>query len=449
MGQPKMRKLLTYFTFKSFQKAFSSAFCGLFWAMAPGYVVCFFCWLLSAAIQFCILMADDRSRHLKCIFRCLLSMTFLGWGISMPWLRWCCAQAQMKYSDLLLMAILHYGGPLNMTITNTVIVYFFSRQQAEDEESRHQEAMMQFQSVRSAQCSCPHDEQRIRLAIEGSEEEVDKVIGILVKAGAYTDQLREAYEMGSWFRFEIHVFHTCFIRVSCVSNFNPSLPQMMIPMDFQHVTFMGPCVFNMFSTCFFSVPGNDMQGAGYTNLLSSSVVAMLGWTFVAADSVSYALLVQKMELSRVWLRDGFLVLAAICCWDGSIYIYTHVCVCVFLWWLQLASWPLVVFHAIRWSFPSFTWIIFFQGFLKHLKPRLCYNRHGVSVDALGQLSWTWSSCFCGPKLGHLRHLDSEFSKSVVFQRSSQLSNGAFTCLNQIGNWTNGRCFRDFRGWFVV
>ena len=331
MGQPKMRKLLTYFTFKSFQKAFSSAFCGLFWAMAPGYVVCFFCWLLSAAIQFCILMADDRSRHLKCIFRCLLSMTFLGWGISMPWLRWCCAQAQMKYSDLLLMAILHYGGPLNMTITNTVIVYFFSRQQAEDEESRHQEAMMQFQSVRSAQCSCPHDEQRIRLAIEGSEEEVDKVIGILVKAGAYTDQLREAYEMGSWFRFEIHVFHTCFIRVSCVSNFNPSLPQMMIPMDFQHVTFMGPCVFNMFSTCFFSVPGNDMQGAGYTNLLSSSVVAMLGWTFVAADSVSYALLVQKMELSRVWLRDGFLVLATICCWDGSIYIYTHgVCVCVFM-----------------------------------------------------------------------------------------------------------------------
>ena len=92
-----------------------------------------------------------------------------------------------------------------------------------------------------------------------------------------------------------------------------------------------------------------MQGAGYTNLLSSSVVAMLGWTFVAADSVSYALLVQKMELSRVWLRDGFLVLAAICCWDGSIYIYIHtrVCVCVFLWWLQLASWPLVVFHAIR------------------------------------------------------------------------------------------------------
>lgn len=221
---------------------------------STGYVFCFFYWILSAAVQFCILMADDRSRHLKCIFRCLLSMTFLGWGISMPWLRWCDAEARMKYSDLLLMAILHYGGPLNMTLTNTVIVYFFSRQQAEDEESRHQEAMVQFQSVRSAHCSCPHDEQRIRLAIEGSEDEVDKVIGILVKAGAYTDQLREAYEMG-----------------------------------------------------------NDMQGAGYTNLLSSSMVAMLGWTFVAADSVSDALLVQKMQLSRVWLRDGFLVLAAICC----------------------------------------------------------------------------------------------------------------------------------------
>ena len=157
----------------------------------------------------------------------------------------------------------------------------------------------------------------------------------------------------------------CFIRVSCVScvsNFNPSLPRMMIPMDFQHVTFMGPCVFNMFSTCSGSVPGNDMQGAGYTNLLSSSVVAMLGWTFVAADSVSDALLVQKMELSRVWLRDGFLVLAAICCWDIyiyidiyiysiyihisiSIYIYTCVCVCFYggfswlhgLWWFFMRS----------------------------------------------------------------------------------------------------------------
>ena len=61
-----------------------------------------------------------------------------------------------------------------------------------------------------------------------------------------------------------------------------------------------------------------MQGAGYTNLLSSSMVAMLGWTFVAADSVSDALLVQKMQLRRVWLRDGFLVLAAICGWDERI-----------------------------------------------------------------------------------------------------------------------------------
>ena len=217
--------------------------------MAPGYVVCFFYWLLSAAIQFCKLMADDRSPHLKCIFRCLLSMTFLGWGISMPWLRWCDVQAHMKYSDLLLMAILHYEGPLNMTITNTAIVYFFSRQQAEDEESRHQEAMMQFHSVRSARCSCPHDEQRIRLAIEGSEEEVDKVIGILVKAGAYTDQLREAYEMGSWFR---NTKFTCFIRVSSVSNFNPSLPQMMIPMEFQHVTMLHllpMCFEHVFSAC--------------------------------------------------------------------------------------------------------------------------------------------------------------------------------------------------------
>ena len=129
-------------------------------------MICFFYWFFSATIQFCVLMADDRSRHLTCLFRCLLLMTLIGWGISMPWLRWCFTEPRLQFSHLLLMAILHYGGPLNMTITNTVIVYFFSRQQAEDAESRHQEEMVQFKSVRSAHCSCPNDEDRIRLAIE-------------------------------------------------------------------------------------------------------------------------------------------------------------------------------------------------------------------------------------------------------------------------------------------
>ena len=140
--------------------------------------------------------------------------------------------------------------------------------------------------------------------------------------------------------------------------------------------------------------GNDMQGAGYTNLLSSSMVAMLGWTFVAADSVSDALLVQKMQLRRVWLRDGFLVLAAICGWDER-----------FEEWLAMGHahpWPSNLWF-FGWSIPlsrnpkisPFSHhsleIIFFQSFLKHLKhlkPRLCHNRHGVSVDALGQLSRT-------------------------------------------------------------
>eukprot|EP00434_Breviolum_minutum_P030572 symbB.v1.2.027034.t1/scaffold2746.1/size71737/3 len=219
-----------------------------------GYLICFFYWFSSTLAQFCALTSTDRTPRLKWIVRSLLALTALGWCITMPWLRWCHAEAQRKYTDLLLMAILHYGGPLNMTITNTCMVYFFSRQQVEDEESRRKEAMMQFQSVRSAQCSCPHDEDRIRRAIEGSEEEVDKVIGILVKAGAYTDGLREAWE-----------------------------------------------------------DGLDLQGAGYTNLLSSSMIGMLGWTVVAADSVSDALLVHCMELNHAWLRDSFLILSAFCC----------------------------------------------------------------------------------------------------------------------------------------
>lgn len=281
-----------------------------------GYLICFFYWFSSTLAQFCALTSNDRTPRLKWIVRSLLALTALGWCITMPWLRWCHAEAQRKYTDLLLMAILHYGGPLNMTITNTCMVYFFSRQQVEDEESRRKEAMMQFQSVRSAQCSCPHDEDRIRRAIEGSEEdwwmllillicwcffieflvlfgsnalmflfvaylfdiiwrqrwpcwldkflfasgvrighppksafdvialglvetswvlqfafwleEVDKVIGILVKAGAYTDGLREAWE-----------------------------------------------------------DGLDLQGAGYTNLLSSSLWAVIRFFFTCRLHVFY------------------------------------------------------------------------------------------------------------------------------------------------------------------
>ncbi len=136
-----------------------------------GYWICFFYWFSSTLAQFCSLTTSDRTPSLKWIVRSLLALTALGWCITMPWLQWCHAEAQKKYTDLLLMAILHYGGPLNMTITNTCVVYFFSLQQVEDEESRRKEAMMQCQSVRSAQCSCPHDEDRIRRAIEGSEED--------------------------------------------------------------------------------------------------------------------------------------------------------------------------------------------------------------------------------------------------------------------------------------
>ena len=43
------------------------------------------------------------------------------------------------------------------------------------------------------------------------------------------------------------------------------------------------------------------------------MIGMLGWTIVAADSVSDALLVQHMDLNQAWLRDSFLILSAFCC----------------------------------------------------------------------------------------------------------------------------------------
>lgn len=43
------------------------------------------------------------------------------------------------------------------------------------------------------------------------------------------------------------------------------------------------------------------------------MIGMLGWTVVAADSVSDALLVHCMDLNHAWLRDSFLILSAFCC----------------------------------------------------------------------------------------------------------------------------------------
>lgn len=59
-----------------------------------------------------------------------------------------------------------------------------------------QKEMMHFHSLQDSHCSSAADEERIRQAIAGSEDEVETVISILLAAGAYTDNLRRAWDNG-------------------------------------------------------------------------------------------------------------------------------------------------------------------------------------------------------------------------------------------------------------
>ena len=90
----------------------------------------------------------------------------------------------------------HYGWLTNVVPMNalvTVLLVIVKREKAHVEEQRE---MMQFRSLADSRCSSPADERRIREAISGSEDEVETVISILLSAGAYTDNLRFAWDNG-------------------------------------------------------------------------------------------------------------------------------------------------------------------------------------------------------------------------------------------------------------
>ena len=89
-----------------------------------------------------------------------------------------------------------YGWFSNLTLMNasvTVLLVILKGEKAHFEE---QKDMMQFHSLRDSHCSTLEDEQRIRQAIAGAEDEVETVIGILLTAGAYTDNLRRSWDNG-------------------------------------------------------------------------------------------------------------------------------------------------------------------------------------------------------------------------------------------------------------
>ncbi|CAJ1397671.1 unnamed protein product [Effrenium voratum] len=90
----------------------------------------------------------------------------------------------------------HHGRCSNLTLMSawvTIMLVLFKSEKACFEQ---QKEMMQFHSLRDAHCSKLEDEQRIRQAIAGAEDEVETVIDILLTAGAYTDNLRRSWDTG-------------------------------------------------------------------------------------------------------------------------------------------------------------------------------------------------------------------------------------------------------------
>ena len=92
--------------------------------------------------------------------------------------------------------ICNYGWFLQLTIVNAIVATVLVLLKIQKTGFDRQRDMMQFESLNLAHCSNPRDEQRIRDAIAGAEDEVETVIGLLLRAGAYTENLRRLWDAG-------------------------------------------------------------------------------------------------------------------------------------------------------------------------------------------------------------------------------------------------------------
>lgn len=90
----------------------------------------------------------------------------------------------------------NYGYFVQLVLVNSVMAALLVILKSERIGFQEQQDMMQFDSLKLAHCSNQYDEQRIREAISGSEQEVETVIQILLSAGAYTDNLRRCWDAG-------------------------------------------------------------------------------------------------------------------------------------------------------------------------------------------------------------------------------------------------------------
>ena len=93
-------------------------------------------------------------------------------------------------------AVLHFFLPVGLSIVNVCCVAQLNLVILSTRELAVQAKNLSCQSVCDAHCSHPVDEDRIRLAIDGSQSDVDTAIHVLMLSGAYTQALRRAYDSG-------------------------------------------------------------------------------------------------------------------------------------------------------------------------------------------------------------------------------------------------------------
>ena len=104
-------------------------------------------------------------------------------------------QISMRY-DNWIAVYFHYVFFSNLLIVNALVTVLLVILKGEKAHFDQQKEMMHFHSLQDSHCSSAADEERIRQAIAGSEDEVETVISILLAAGAYTDNLRRAWDNG-------------------------------------------------------------------------------------------------------------------------------------------------------------------------------------------------------------------------------------------------------------
>ena len=148
---------------------------------------------LLSSLALCIVLAFRYSSWPLPMMTCL---TCVGCAFILIDLDWSYADCIAEGWIGVLAGFARYGWCSNLTVVNALVTFYLVVLEAEIMSFEQQKDMMQFTSLQDSHCSRAEDEERIREEIAGFEEEVEAAIGILLAAGAYTDNLHRCWDHG-------------------------------------------------------------------------------------------------------------------------------------------------------------------------------------------------------------------------------------------------------------